>query len=316
MPIAPSPARSRVTPLTWLLLGLSTLWCIAWFVHSLGYWEDDAYIHLEFARSFATGHGFSFNGHVVYGDTSPLWVWLLAAFHVVIPHWMAAGKTLSAVAAVFALSGAFFFARSLTRSRLGLASSNVFAAAMVLVFVVNPFFGYWAFSGMEALAAAGLACWAAAAVARRHLSPPRFLIACILGGLAPLLRPEMAFFTILLGLILLQRLPRVVPGLPQRMLLFCAGLAWMALPFLFWARYAVHTFGTVLPNTNAAKRAAPHDSVLVHLVGIYVLGFPLVLFGLTLLAVWAIWWVLRGRERGPSLLPLLHPGGWLLLVWT
>jgi hypothetical protein len=299
-----------------MLLGLSALWCALWFVHALGYWEDDAYIHLEFARSLAGGQGFSFNGHVVYGDTSPLWVWLLVAFHAFIPHWMAAGKTLSACAAVFALAGAFVFARSLTRAWLGASAAHLFAAAMVLVFVVNPFFGYWAFSGMEALAAAGLACWAAAAVAPRNLSPLRFLTACVLGGIAPLLRPEMAFFTILLGLILLERLPRVLPGLAQRMLLFCAGLAWLLLPFLSWARYAVHTFGSVLPNTNAAKRAAPHDSVLFHLFAIYLLGFPLVLIGLTLLLAWALWWVLRGRHRGPSLLPLLHPGGWVLLVWT
>ena len=85
----------------WALLGLAGVWCLAWFLHARGYWEDDAWIHLEFARSLSRGRGFEFNGHVVYGDTSPLWVWLLIGVHALIPGWIAAGKMLTAVAAVF-----------------------------------------------------------------------------------------------------------------------------------------------------------------------------------------------------------------------
>ena len=62
-----------------VLLAIVALWCIYWFVHAWNYWEDDAYIHLEFARSVAAGQGFAFNGHVVAGDTAPLWVLLLVA---------------------------------------------------------------------------------------------------------------------------------------------------------------------------------------------------------------------------------------------
>ena len=187
------------------LLAATALWTIVWFIHALGYWEDDAYIHLEFARSLARGQGFRFNGHVVYGDTSPLWVWLLCAFHATIPNWMAAGKTLSVAGAVFALSGAFRFARALTVG-LGPTRSRVFASAMLLVLAVNPYFGYWAFSGMEALAAAGLACWGLVAVAciplTTTVSPRRFFLGCFCAGVAPLLRPEMVLFTLLLGLVL------------------------------------------------------------------------------------------------------------------
>ncbi len=85
-------------------------------------------------------------------------------------------------------------------------AANLFAATMVLVFVTLPYFGYWAFSGMEALAAAGLACWGAAALRRQaHHARAASSLAALAAGLAPLLRPEMAFFTVLLGLILLQR---------------------------------------------------------------------------------------------------------------
>jgi len=70
-----------------LELRAATLWAaalvaaaISWFVFCYGYIEDDAFIHLEFARSLAGGQGFAFNGHVVYGDTAPLWVFILALF--------------------------------------------------------------------------------------------------------------------------------------------------------------------------------------------------------------------------------------------
>ena len=327
-------SRSSTTLLAWLLLGLSALVCVLWFVHALGYWEDDAYIHLEFARSVATGHGFSFNGHVVYGDTSPLWVWLLAAAHVFIPDWITAGKTLTALAAIFALSGAFVFSRSLVFNptatcSLSPAASSPFAAAMVLVFVTNPYFGYWAFSGMEALAAAGLVCWGAAALsssaaalsyfgtARQPITPARFLLAALAAGIAPLLRPEMIFFTLLLGLVLLVDLIRT-PGrsLSRRLSLLLAGLVLIATPALLWARYALRTFGMVVPNTNAAKRAGPHDSIVLRLINLYTFGFPVIVIGLLLLAAWLIWYLVRGRREGAAPVSGLHAGGWLLFVWT
>jgi hypothetical protein len=318
MPAVSKP-RTAIPPLTWLLLTLSLCIAALWFVHALGYWEDDAYIHLEFARSVASGRGFSFNGHIVYGDTSPLWVFLLVAFHSLIPDWIAAGKTLTAVAAVFTLTGAFFFANSLVRKTLSPAASSLFAATMVLVFVSNPYFGYWAFSGMEALAAAGLVCWGLFAIAPRQLSPLRFLIACILAGLAPVLRPEMSFFTLLMGLLLLQRLYRMgapeALALPRKLLLLCAGLFFIAAPALLWARYALHTFGMVVPNTNAAKRAPAGDSVAAHLLQVYTFGFPVIVLALLALAAWLLWYLLRGRSENTAALPL-SPATWLLLIWT
>ena len=314
-----NPRTSWTRPALFLLAA-TVAWTVLWFVHTRAYWEDDAYIHLEFARSVARGQGFSFNGHVVYGDTSPLWVWLLAGVHVLIPNWMAAGKTLTAIAAVFALCGVFAFARSLTRE-LGPARSGLFAAAMLLVLVVNPYFGYWAFSGMEALAAAGLVCWGLVAGASASLTAPiaprRFLLGCLCAGLAPLLRPEMGFFTILLGLVLFLRWVNTSLTFRAKLGLFFGGFFLVAAPGISWAVYAARTFGSVLPNTNAAKRAGPNDSVLRHLLQIYAFGFPLVLLGVAALLVWAV----LGRKGRHAIEPAtigraLTPGGWLLFVWT
>ena len=306
--------------LTYVLLAVAAAWVVLWFVHALGYWEDDAYIHLEFARSLARGQGFSFNGHVVYGDTSPFWVWLLVAVHTLLRDWMIAGKTLTALAAVFALAGVFAFGQRLT-SGLGVQRSRLFAAAMVLVLVVNPYFGYWAFSGMEALAAVGLVCWgivlAASDAVVEPIPPRRFLLGCLCAGIAPLLRPEMGFFTILLGLVLFLRWVNLPAAFRAKLLLFFTGFALVAAPGLAWGIYALRTFGSLLPNTNAAKRAGPHDSVVRHLLQIYAFGFPLVLLGAVALVAWfAFGRKGRGSVSGETLLGSLTAGGWLLFVWT
>lgn len=314
MEAVPDSRRATMPPPVWLLLGLSAGICILWFVHAVGYWEDDAWIHLEFARSLATGHGFSFNGRIVYGDTSPLWVFLLVAFHAIIPGWIAAGKALTAAAAIFSLTGAFFFSRSLVRDTLTPAAAGIFAATMVLVFVANPYFGYWAFSGMEALAAAGLVCWGAVAVARIPITPTRFLAGALAAGLAPVLRPEMSFFSLLLGVVLLQRWLRM----PERRVgLLLAGFVLSAGPAIAWASYAVHTFGMMVPNTNAAKRAPPHESVALRLLEVYALGFPVVLIGSALLAAWLLWYLLRVRSDDNAIRARgLSAASWLLFVWT
>jgi hypothetical protein len=300
------------------MLLLAVCWCVVWFLHARGYWEDDAYIHLEFARSIAEGHGFAFDGTIVYGDTSPLWVWLLAAFHAAIPGWIAAGKTLVAIACVVSLGGAFAYARSLTRD-LPRVRSIGFAAAMVLLFVTNPYFGYWAFSGMEALAAAGLVCWACVVIAPRPLSTLRFLLAALLAGLAPLLRPEMGFFTVLVGLVLLQRLFTEPGPVAARLAKLLSGLVLIAGPGVAWGVYALHAFGRVLPNTNAAKRAGPHDSVVLRLFDVYGLGFPLVLLGIALLVVWVLFRMRGAGKEGAAfarVTSLLPAAGWLIFVWT
>lgn len=309
-----------------LLLCLSAGITIAWFLVALGYWEDDAYIHLEFARSLATGHGFQFNGRLVYGDTSPLWVWLLVATHTGFANtptaWLESGKLLTILAAVFSLSGVFFFAHSLVtagiRHALPPARANLFAAFMLLAFVLNPYFGYWAFSGMEALAACGLAAWTCVLLTHHRHSWRRILFASVLGGLAPLLRPEMALFTLLLVFIFLVRIRHLRASLTLRIDLLVASLVLLAAPAIAWALYAQHTFGSVLPNTNAAKRAAPQDSVVLRLLHLYTFGYGITLLAIALFVAWLLWHLLKDRSAlSPNhLLYRLPRTGWLILIWA
>ena len=127
---------------------------LLWF--TWGYWEDDAFIHLEFASSFYEGKGFSFNGLTAYGDTSPAWVFMLVIFYHFIQDWYIAGKILALLGVIFAISGMFLYVRRITAPD---PRSNEIAAISTLLILINPYFIFWAFSGMEAVTAFGLIFW-------------------------------------------------------------------------------------------------------------------------------------------------------------
>jgi hypothetical protein len=327
-----STAQARIA--STLLIALSLLWCVYWFVHSWHYWEDDAFIHIEFARSLAAGRGFAFNGRVVAGDTAPLWDFLLAATHSLIPDWLAAGKVLTVLGAALGLTGAYAFARRLASSMIpARPDATLFPAAVLLLIVANPYTCSWIFSGMEPLAASGLAFFAVLAATQAQPSIKTFLAACLIAGIMPLLRPEMFFLTALLILPLLAQWRRLPgnPTSPSKLAAFVSGLFLVAAPVLLWSLYSLRAFGHLLPNTNAAKRAGPADSVVRHLLSIYSVGFPLILCGL---AAGILYLLLRpavvrrslrnavasafARPSGPtpaqttSSLPL---AGWIFLLW-
>jgi hypothetical protein len=241
--------------------------------------EDDAYIHLEFARSLDAGRGFAFNGRVAAGDTAPLWVILLAGMHKLIPNWLVADKTLTVLGAAFGLSGAYAYARRLGSQLLPSSFiAAIFPAAVVLLLVANPDTCYWIFSGMEPLAASGLAFWAMLAATRARPTTKSLLTASLMAGLAPLLRPEMIFLSALLLLPLLGQWRRL-PGSGAKLGTFLASLLLIASPVVLWSAYALHAFGHLLPNTNAAKRAPVGESVVRHIILLYTSGFPLIAFG-------------------------------------
>ena len=315
--ISEADSSGQISPAVAVLLILAVLWCIVWCVHSWGYWEDDAFIHLEFARSLAAGRGFSFNGSVVYGDTAPLWVILLAAMHLLIPSWLVAGKLLASLGIAFTLPAAYVFSRRLTQAH---PSGKLFSAAMVLLLVLNPFFVYWSFSGMETITAAGLAMWAVVAATSRPFSTRPFLLGCALAGIAPLLRPELSFFTAILALVLLYRRLRESGGesLLNKIATLATGFVLLCGPAIAWGIYAVHTFGRVIPNTNAAKRAVPGASVTLRLLNVYSLGFPVILLGLIIALIYL---ALHASDLKPRLNTLRNSsvfaaGGWIFVLWT
>ena len=309
MSTSPIPHDRRTSPLIYLLLGFSAVWCVLWFVHARGYFEDDAYIHLEFARSLVRGNGFSFNGHIVYGDTSPLWVYLLIGMHAVLPDWVSAGKVLGVIGVVFAAAGAYFLSYRLSANRL-------FAAAMVAIFVLNPFFSYWAYSGMETITAAGVALWGAYLISNRRLTGPGFLAACVVVGVGPILRPEMSFFSAILAVIVLFRFYEMPLATTRKLPLFAPGVCLAVGPTLIWSLYALRTFGMLVPNTNAAKRAFLHDSIPARIVNLYLVGYPIVPVTILALGGYMVYRKVRGDAGEPASAVQIPVAAWVFLVWT
>jgi hypothetical protein len=285
----------------WILLAALIA---GWFVFAYGYIEDDAFIHLEYARSFATGLGFSFNGTVSNGDTAPLWVLVLVAIHSVGVSWIAGAKIAGVGGVLLALSGAWRLGSDLPHSRAG-TSVNLLPYCAVAITALNPYFTHWSFSGMESVAALGLSFWAMWFVFLGEPTTGRCAFAGILLGVAPLLRPELLVFDALAAPVLVWRWYRGnarsntfhrIAGVGTLGLL-------MALPLVLWSLYSLHAFGSIIPNTNMAKRGGDLADIAMRLASVYGTGFPIVL----LLAAFVLPYAALRRN--------IPPIAWMLFLW-
>jgi hypothetical protein len=297
-PSASARLRSA-TLVEWLGVGVLVL---AWAWFSYGYVEDDAFIHLEFARSVASGQGFAFAATVTNGDTAPLWVLFIALIHTFDMGWVDSAKLACAAGVVLAASGAWRLASDLPRER---PAHDLLPLVAVGVTLLNPYFVHWSFSGMEAVAALGLSFWVVWAVFLDTLTLRRALFAATLLGLGPLLRPELLVFATLVAPVLLWRFWRAHLGESQAFRLgFSAALALlMMLPVCLWCGYALHAFGSVVPNTNLAKRGGALGAIALRLMPVYAMGFPVTLLLLPVACVLGM----RGRQT-PGVI-------WALLLW-
>jgi hypothetical protein len=277
---------------------------VAWLFWSYGYVEDDAFIHLEFARSVSDGQGFSFNGQLTNGDTSPLWVLLLAAVHALGFDWVSSAKLLCGCGVLFAVAGVWRLARAVA----GTAAEHAWLApAAVWVTCVNPYFIHWSFSGMESVTALGLSAWILWAVsANARPEWHRLLIGAVLLSIGPLVRPEFLLLSAMVGPLLLRQAWQWSSGSARsgagRLGVVLALAAVMALATLLWSLYALHAFGSIVPNTNAAKRLRSVGEVVPKMASVYIVGFAVTWVALP----FAIRRLLKGN------VPLTI---WLLLLW-
>lgn len=247
---------------------------MAWLQFTWPYWEDDAYIHLEYARSLAEGRGFMFNNRLTNGDTSPLWVLLLSMPMLLGVDGLWAGKLLTVLCCVAMLAMLWRFTRLLLED-LALPTA-AFSAWPVALFVSSPYFCFWAFSGMEAVAAAGWLMLQSSLLMARKPSVRALLGAAACLGLGPLLRPELSLMAVVgLPFLLWQARSTLQNSTPRtRIWVTAAILLALSLPVAAWAAYALQAFGHVMPNTNAAKQAPPGTWVSVRLLQVSMVGFP------------------------------------------
>lgn len=171
---------------------------------------DDAYIHLQFARSFAEGTPlvYSPGGPAVAGATSFLWPLLLGVGYALGLR----GQALIWEAWALGFIALGLLAAEARRAALGLTGplTAAGAAALVFAFGANTWF---AASGMEVVPLAWLMLRSVRRAAEWHELPPslrlqsRLVELCVLAWAAPLMRPEGALVSVLIAL---------VAGLTQR----------------------------------------------------------------------------------------------------
>lgn len=275
-----------------------------------GFPLDDSWIHFQFARNLAEGHGFAYNpGVPVSGSTAPLWTLLLAGLFKaggVDPAWAKA-------AGVAAALGAAWMARRLCLAWTGDTSLGL-TAGLVTVWSAPMVWG--ALSGMEVTLAAFLVTGALGA----H-TMGRVAIAAALGGLAVLARPESVLLLPLFWLAgpLTARRSVIVWGLPAAIL-------------LPWILFNVRTSGTPLPATAAAKIEGglvgvlfgAHESLVTTFLSrpwrferewlAWLASVNVLLPVLLLPGLWVLW--RRGGRAWalPALILPLHPLGMALLA--
>ncbi len=240
-PIGPRGAIPARLPAPWLLF--ATVGAALLQVLLRAYVTDDTFIHCVFAREVATQGNFGFNaGHAVYGDTSPLWVFLLAGAHRLGLDPLATAKVLSASAAILlpVVVGSWCV-------RLGLPAAA--AAAAMMIVALDASIARWGASGMETVLGALVLVTACALMQGGRARPGRELVVGLLLGAATLLRPEAM---LLLALALAAAAWASLTGgmtLGAAMARAAGALA----PVTAWGVYAWRSFGTLTPTTAAAK---------------------------------------------------------------
>ncbi len=305
-----------------VVFGAAVTMAISWGVESyrsagrLGFPMDDPYIHFQYARSLATGHGLDFNpGEPSPGATSPLWVGILALAHAggapLEPAALVLGTLFAGISAVLVLELACL---------LGLAWPLALGGGLACALSGRL---VWAsLSGMEITLATALTL----AALRVHCSTlggiHRGLTLGALCGLAAQARPEMLLFAVLLGALewwraLFPELPgssaRTGPPDYRAVLAFALVAAMIQAPYAAFCLAVAHR---PFPNTFYAKSLLPllenlapgrerssYLPILWRILGMDNLaGAPLLILGLLL------GWRVAGRRWVPI-------AAWPLLFW-
>ncbi|MCC6865684.1 MAG: hypothetical protein IT280_05930 [Ignavibacteria bacterium] len=205
----------------------------------LSYSPEDTYIYLQYAKNIASGNGFSFNpGETSYGVTSPLWVLFLTLpyFFGSDGFWFA--KIIDLIAAFMALLVFFKLAKTIF-------NDSILASISAAVFMLNPWFIRWSFTGMETSFAVLLVTlifylW----------YNKKYHLMFSLCGLFYLTRPEGFLLTAILFIYTIVLLVREKRFNIKDPITYIFLILISVLPFLIYAKL---TFGTFMPNTALGK---------------------------------------------------------------
>jgi hypothetical protein len=328
MSTIPSAADSTPLPTTagalraarrapWWLLGLGLAACalylsaVWWLLgRRLGFPLDDSWIHLQFARNLAQGHGLSYNpGELVTGSTAPLWTALLSLLFLLPGNVVLWTLLLGIVLHLAGIDAVWRLARALGLGRPG-------AALAAGLYLSTGWIVWSALSGMEIPLFILLSTWGMLRHLREREAQDAVTLAPALFAIAALARPE---GLLLLALAFADRLLAVTAdgtgarwrppswrALATGLLLAACALAG-PLTFYRWAG------GSFLPTTFAAKGAAgPHGPGpnLQYLYTVFGIFFSCQPWMTLAAAAGALRLVERlGSPRDRGLLPALWLGG-------
>jgi hypothetical protein len=208
-----------------------------------GFPLDDAWIHAQFARNIATGHGFTYTGgRWIAGSTSPAWTLLLAGGYVVTRSVLIAAKLLGVLLQI----GCGMLAARLVRI---LTDRRDLAIAGGLLVVICPAMVWGGVSGMELGLASALVLGGFCLYLDPARQPRGRIQAVALFAAACLARPETL---VILALCVSHLLARTRPtGLMLRRAAQ-AGVVLLAILGPFVA-FDYLTTGRPLPTTFYAK---------------------------------------------------------------
>ena len=300
-PLRPMTRVERVGLAIALLLATALMWPLRHYL------TDDTFIHLQYARNLAGGHGLIFNpGERVYGCTSPLWAALIADGMALGFDGLRVARVLGFLATLWSV-GLFL---QLMRRNL---QTPALCAVATVAWAGHAWMLRWSLSGIETPLAVALVLAGFVAFTEGQQWGARPVRTGALWALAALTRPEAALLLGLWGVFLLVD-TESRPGLRR--------LVFGALPpiaiYGTWLLFARFYFGSALPQTLLAKAAGPAGLGVqlenlwrqVRIVGATD-GLMAALLVLALLAGGARVWTWRPlTQRAQRMLPWV----WLALV--
>lgn len=226
----------RVRVLVWIVLGVATA---IFFMIFGDLAQDDAFITFRYARNLAQGRGFVYNQNEwTLGTTTPLYTMLLATVSYLFKaEIVLVNKIISAISLWISAGLLYEIKPSSNGSRSFL---------LALIYLTNPFL--LNFIGMESYF---LLCFIMLTVWSYHKG--KVNLSSICGGLLILIRYEMIFLSITIGVWDYYMKNRKPPY-------------WLFLGFIFvfiWLVYATLVFGSPIPLSASAKLLAPRISFML-----------------------------------------------------
>ena len=249
---------------------------------------DDAAISFRYADRIVAGHGFTYNDHEhVLGASNPLWTLLLSLLHAVGMNLELAARGLALVLFIVCVLLATHVAERL--------STNLGGILAGVLLIVDPYFRYWALSGMESALATALG----------------------LAVVASMLHDRTRTAGVFLGLAVFNKLDA---GLLAVAVAGAWVLVWKKVPFtltavslavaLPWFVFATIYFGSPIPNSLLTKMEGGENLPFDRLEIVHFLTDP-VRLAYMLLAVALIWYYRRLDTAAQ--LAAVTLAGWFLL---